>query len=1229
MSDITASLGMTLDSSGVVTGSNTARDAIAGLVTSAQQSFYGLSQIGNGLKQIGDSLTGLAENIVTSATNIQAAQERVTTQIYNFNASQSQNAATNDAMASSAVNLAKQLAVPIPKLQELEAQVASFGIHAKSDIEGVSTIITQLAYDTNTSATQIAAPFNRTAELFNINATQSQGLANAIRSLSTQITGGADAFLLQIDRTAGLAQSLGLTTNQSIAFAAEVADLDGRVRGAGQTFQIFGKQVFDAVQQGGERLTALASLSHESTDAFKQDWATDRYGAIQKVLEGFAQIPAAERQTVEANLGITGQQAQAFDLLATAATRPGKSLQDFAQIAQQAFSNSSQLATVYAGYLGTTAAKEVQLKDEIQKFSDFIGKDVLPIVNSFLGAITQVIDAVQSIPGGAVFLEIGVVLAALVGTLATVGGAILLIGTRVLIAKAAWDTYQISLIRASSAQAAVAQEIVAGDAQIASAQESMSEAIISSNAAVSESFLVAEESTSLFYARLGLTAEHSAYIAASQAVVVANQEIAASDQEVIIADQELVTANQEVEASSIGLAGAMSTAVPVIGAVIILFENFVQGAAKAKSAIDAFANSVAQKEGNSSLADLNAQIDQLQTKMKNLKAPGPGIVDDLAGPIYSIIDSNHKLSASQNEVNKKIQDLRIEISNVTKVAADFGITFDAALKLAASSGITNLTGSLQDIERRIREAQTSASSSLAPGGNIDTQKTQKEIDAQSQALINYEKELHTVQDSTLSVANAQTTLATALRDVANEGAKAADAQRKIQEAQIAVQTSAITVLQDQIKVQFAAQDQAFALMDAERALADAKQRVVDNTNNVAKAEKALQDLNSIDYEIQYAQAINSVADAQLKLRNEQASAASAAYNLRYIQQEGGSPADIAKAQRDLADANQKVTDTTTNLAAAQNKVDSLPADHAQQLADATLALANARNQASVNTENFAKAEEALQKQQILSANNVDIRSATLALQDARLKEKDATYGVLQAEENLKKVQDGSTERALASATMALTNALWAQAEARTKATVDFDAMKGHIDNAQQQAHILAQNLIDVGWAGHNMQLVAAGNDIMNNLNTPLLQAGWSAEMLALGLQNVYATAGAAQGAINSGNNYAAQAQAAYNKAHGYARGGIISQDEFAMLHAPEVVIPLNDMSTAMSLLQQTGLINMITASVPQGSLTPSSNNYISNSTRQGSTYQLTAITSADPREIVDAFMWNEDVSLRS
>lgn len=1223
MSDLTAQLGMTLDTSGVTTGSNQARSSFDSLVQAAQASFYGLSQVGVGLKQVGDSLLGVASSIVNTATDIQAAQEKVTTQIYNFNASASQNAAVNQQMANAAVELAGKLAQPIGNIQALEAQIASFGIHGQQDIQTVATTITELATDTNTAATQIAAPFNRTAELFGINATQATGLANAIRALSVNITGGADAFLLQIDRTAGLGQSLGLTTVQSLAFAAEVADVDGRVRGAGQTFQIFGKQVFDAVQAGGDKLNQLASLSGETTDQFKQQWQTDRLGAIQAVLAGFAQVPIAERQTIEANIGITGQQAQAFDILAQAAARPGKSLQDFATTAQQAFGNSGQLATVYAGYLGTTAAKEVQMRVEIQHFAELIGQNILPLLNTFLGFVTDIVKAVESIPGGAQFLAIGVALEFVAGIIAVVLGTLVTLATRILIVKGAWDQWQLSMVEGANAQATATANFATAmeetDAAIIAAQEQMTAAIESSNAAVVESFTVAEASVSSFYAKLGLSSEYDAYIAASRNVVIANKAVVTSDEEIVVA-------NQQVAASAENAGAGMATAIPVIGLFITAGLSIKRSYDQAKTSIDQFASSLSQTKGNSSVADLNAQIDALQQKLKSVSDPNSGglfNLKELEG-VYGFVNGLVQAKSATDETKQKIADLQQELRNAAQVAQDFGITLEQAFALSTQTGV-GLQGTITDVERRLREAQANMSSGL--GGGTGNQQTQKITDAQTTALINYEKELHTVADSTNAVASAQANLATQMRNVADIAAQVADAQRKVAEAQIAVQTSNITVLQDSLKVQFAAQDQAFALTDAENAVADARQREVDNTNAVVKAQKALQDLNGPDYMIQYQQAINAVADASISLTDEQKKAGDAQWYLNYLLQEGASARDIQDARDALAAANQKVTDTTTNLAAAQDKVASMPTDHTQQVADATNALANARTAASRDTEALAKAEEALQKQQILNANNVDIRSATLALEDAQYKQKDATYAVITAEENLNKIQDGSSQNALRSAITGVTNALWSQAEALTKLQVDQDAMNGKTDDAATQAQILANNLIKVGQAAGNMDLVNAGNDILNHLVVPVQQAITSWQQLAqisgetlLGLQNDLGRAAA--------HGYAPPSYAGL--VPGYKGGGIINKDQLAVLHAPEVVIPMNDMGAAMGLLQQSGLLDMITGYIPQTAMIAGSYSYsTSNSSRGGDTLQLTAITTADPMEIVDSFFWGQAVRSRS
>lgn len=1225
MSDLTAQLGFTIDASGAITGANSARDAFSGMVVAAEAAFYGLSQAAAVLQQVGGALTDFGTNIINTAATVQAAQTQVTTQIYNFNETAAQNAATTQQMGNAAIDLAVKLAQPVGSIQSLEAQIASFGDHSPADIQKITATVQELATDTNSSADQIAGPFNRTAILFNQNAAQADGLANAIRALSTNITGGADAFLLQIDRTAGLGQSLGLTTDQALAFAAEIADVDGRIRGAGQTFQIFGTQVFNAVQTGGDKLIELASLSHTTTAQFQQEWQTDRLGAIQAVLNGFAQLDPLERETAEHNLGITGQQTQAFDILADAVTRPGKSLQDFSNIAQQAFGNSSQLTQVYQAYLDTTNAKQKQLTAEVEKLANSIGQDILPVANEFFKVLGDILNIIEQIPGGTTFLAIAAALAIVAGTTLTFGAALILIVTRLLAAKAGLDAYIASVEGAEAEHIKFTSVMTSADTEIEAASSSMAEALIASNEAIVASELATTQATRAFYEELGLSEAFNAYAVASGNVVRANLE--ASQSEAALTTETEVTTGALIEQSTAAstLSGVLGAAVPILGALAFGFISFEQDVAKAKTSMDSFAQSVANQQGSTSLADINAQISTLQDKLNNLKLPSPSI-GDFFSHFFAPGTDEAVFQKQQDDLKSHIQDLEAEISNATKLSQDFGITIDQAFTLASQNGV-QLTGNIADIERRLKEAQNSNT----PSTNTASQTTAAATDTATNAFVKYEKELNTANDATNAVANAQVNLATQLEAVAEQAEQTADAQRKVAEAQIAQQTSAITVLQDQIKVQFAAQDQALALADAQSAVAQAEQRQVDNINAVTKAQQALQDLNGPDYETQYQQAINSVSDAQLSLVDANQKAADAQWYLNYLIQEGASPRDISDAQLALADANQKVTDTTTSLSAAQEKVQELPTDHAQQVADATNALANAQLQAQSNTEALTKAQENLTQQEILAANNVGPRTATLALADAKLREQDATYAVITAQENLDKIQNGSAQNALRSAVDSLNNSLYSEAEALTQQQIDLDASNGQTDTASQQAAILAQNLINVGNAVGNMGLVQAGNNILTYLNSPIQTVISSLEQLGVAASQASAAAqlvtqlgistGAAAGITND-----------FGTIRSHAGGGLITQNELAVLHAPEVVLPLNDINASMALLQQSGLINSIIARVPASTISAGAFAFTApgaTNNRGGDTFNLTAITTADPSQIVDKWFWGQAIRSRS
>lgn len=1224
MSDLGTGVGhITIDSSGAVTGANAARDALGGMVASATQNFYGLQQVGQMLNQIGDSLTNVATSAISTASTMETAGQRLTTQIYDTSASQKDNVAAGKAMAGQMQDLAISLEQPTKAVESLAAVVAGLGFRG-DDVKKVTTNLTQLASDTGTNAEAIAAPMGRLIDQFHLTADQSANLGSAIYALSTHVNGGAQAMILMQQRSSELASAIGLSVPQTLAINAAMTDLDGRTRGAAQTMSQFAITIPGIIEKGGAPMKALATLAGETGAAFKQQFQTDAFGAIQAVLTGLNNLNSSGQNIIPvlADMGIKGQQpVSALLALASAstnATGQGKSLTDYLRIATQGFGDAGLAGQVYGTRQDTAAAASIKLHDEIGKLQNKMGQELLPVYKIFLTVADDVVKTLTSTPGALLGIAGGVAL--VLGPVASLVGWFVQLGNQVLFAIR-------NLSRMAESMAPVAEEAPA----VATGIEEVGAAAATAGPEV---------------AQLALDFE-----AAGAAILQLELPMAGLGNTLTTVGGEAAVAGAEVGAS--GLAGGLGALAGFLGPVAIGLAALTYGmqqtkteANSAKQATSDFMKEIQQKEGTTSVDGLNKQLDDLNAKIKTVQQTAKGGGDSFLGIDFTMPKSFGDFAAevvgaktptqktATNEA-KDLQDqvngIKTQLSNAAAIAHDFGISVQAAMDMAAKAGI-NLSGNLTDIHNKLNALQTANTTSGKSLG-LDGGPT----DAQVTAIVALADDQFKVATSADSAANSEANYAAQLRNVADQSLKVSEAQLKIKEAQLGVEQATIAVIQAQETNRFAAQDQARALYDAQNAVVNAQRQIADNTNAVARAQYNLQELNGPDYWISYQQAINSVADTQLRLNDDTQKAADAQWYLNYLLQEGASARDIQDARSALADANQKVTDTTTNLQSAEQKVSDLPTQHALALGDAQKALDNANRQVQTSTDALAVSEENLAKQQDITANNLTVRTAKDALTAANFHLQGATYAVRDAELALQKLEDGSVERALTTAKDAVSQSLYAEAAAIAKQKEDQDAANGITDSATQKAQYLAQALIDIGTkAGALGQpLVAAGQSILNNLRNPADEATQALQRMADVLGHTLPAAQAMAQLYQSGKLQGPVSPAEQGALTGLAHsalGNYFTRPAITWVaeNSPEVVLPTNDIDRSMALLQQSGLMSSISSYINNGASTTLPYSAITNNNSTGGhQFNLTAITSADPSEIVDQFFWEARVTSRS
>jgi len=1241
MSDILSNMKavITLDASGMSVGAQQAQGVLQGLVTVAQSSFYGLNQVGIGLKQVGDALLGVVGGFASAAEAYQTAAAQISAITYDNTKSLQQNVAAGSAQESQIRDTAVALKQPITAFNDLNTTVATFGYRGK-DITTVSTAIQELATTSGASASSVAVPFSRLADLFGVTADKSLNLASAVKAAAVETVGGTAAFLTMADRGGALGQSIGLSVTQTLALTAVMANLDGRVRGMAGTFQLFTVGFVDAMAQGGTKLKDIAAISGQTGEQFKAAFQADPGGTLTAWLANLEKAKQSGQNIIPVLTDIgakSGQTATGILDLAQAQTASavnGKTYTDTLTGINKAYGDSTTLTNSYKAATDTVAGAIVSFKDKLVQLETSFGESgLLPILKvgyTVLGALADIFKMLPE-PMKAVI----VVLTLLMGVLTMIGGVVLLFGVRALQMISALQ----AMYAAHQRTTVAAQEHALSIDEVTIAMEALERATANLAAAQAAED---EALTKVSTGAMGDTEAMDALALATANVRTATEALAVAEEGVVVALVDTDSALIATDGAVVTTTGLIGTLTTVLGVVAIAFFVWEQAQAharaeteKATKAAKDFADQWAKQQPTGS-TDANSQaahateleLQKLQKELDTTQTTGAKLWDAFGVGTKDPQTHVKELRAEIANLQGQMDGYGTTTANANQIATDMGISVQAVFDLAAKKGVV-LSGVLADVKTALGDTKTAASGS----GTIGP--TQADLDATNKAVQDYAKELVIVGEDTNRVADATISYNAALQTQADLAQKVVEATLAVTVARNTATEAGLSEKIAQFDADHAAEDQARALVTAQNAVADAQIKIETDTEAVATAQAALQKLNGIDYWISLQQAINAVADAQISLRDAQTKSADAVWQLNKVVEEGGSPADIAKAQLDLATAQQKVTDVTTNQAAAQQKVNNMPADHARQVAAANDALEASQITLTRSGEALAAVQEALARQQLISADNIGVIKAHDALVTAKDNVLKADNGIIDAERTLAKLQDGSAQRAASAAHLALTQALYQEAEAQTRVQVDLDASKGIIDGVGQKALILAHHLIDIGTAGHNPDLVTAGHFIINNVAGPLSVANAQAVILKQSLWDINTATLNANKAAQLGLSAGQMGIGQTGSVKGFGGGGIVTVDTPAMLHAPEVVIPLDNPALAMQWLSSSGLLNQFSslpaAARPAGAaeITQLATSTVNNANGGAQNNYLTAITTADPREIVDQFMWQHAVSVRS
>jgi TP901 family phage tail tape measure protein len=1252
-----------IDASGVDQGVNQASNALDRLTNISRNSYFGLRNIGVAFEAVGDAAVagiGLAVDASVKWEQSLAQVDRTNSQVTN-------GVITNGAALNTLHDQLQAIVALTPTSPTVVGQIATeagqLGIHT-ADVANFTKVVVDLVATTGAAPDAAAQGLARIATLTGTTGAQYEALGSTIEEVQRKSGASISQIVDNTTRLAGIGTSFKLTQGDIAGIGGALAALgiQGRI-GITAVSQAF-STMDDAVQNGGAHLANFASVSGVSVDRFKQMFQEDAAGALQVFVQGLANAIAQGKDItpILESVGLTQQGVtRTLRQLAVAqadGAGTAQSLTAEIEKANAAFGQGNALSREAARLYGTTSNQLKILHNDVTIAALSFGALFMPALKLTATVLQSVALGLASLPGPA--RGVLAVVAALAAGIGVVGGAILLVLPRFLIAR---DTL-IQLAAATSAQAgaqgrsaattaasagpmatliALTQELVATQLVLLGEYETLPEALAAVNAATAEAAVTA-----------GVVAAANIGEAASMGIL----EAAA------------ITLQ-----AALGPIGLISLAVGVVVTGLIALLGHLGQAHK-----DAAKEALAHAQADQTLADiLSGEADKVD------KATNAWILHKLAtdGSLASL----EKMGISTQDLVDLVKGT-LPQNRITAITAELEASAKAGdenAKKAVKSllDLTTTYATTVSSEQALAQArkdgtiaaddETTAADNV---GNANLTAAQK-ADKAAQASQNYASDLLAEKQAANQVEDAQVALSKASDDLANKATILGEAEDKVAASQTNELVAADKLAEAQRTLARARADAQKDLDNAVRKEVEDQLSVEQATINVAKAQKALGDLHSADTANKLTDATNALKDAQLGLVSVQQSAADAQWYLTYLQGEGASKRDIQDAQNALAEANQKVADQTGKIADSQEALDKLtdPVKRAQDQTDAELALEQAENSLADAQANLAAQQQVVADKRADVVNDTAYHDALLAEETAEGNVKQAHLDTTTALQNLHAIQDGSIERAFATAQLNIEGALIQQAKAITDTQRDHEAMQGTFWTSQQYANALGGELITLGQHASGpvrTDLINMGTAVQNTAtnfhdlgdkaggaNTQLSNVGPSSAAAISGLANANAAINhhaslwdglkkSIGDAVGSLGDYVSgflhmpsTLQDAWKTISNplglqHAEGGLFTQPHVGMVaeDGPELILPLTNLARTQQLLAASGVLDMLSASSSAAPL-PSVSGGVAGITQidQSKTVHegdLNVQTIAqDPEEIMREWSWERRLRTRS
>lgn len=349
-------------------------------------------------------------------------------------------------------DMSERIPTSVNELNRIGEAAGALGIH-KGSVLGFTRVIADLGETTNLVGEEGADQLARLANITEMPQQKFDRLGSTVVDLGNKLAATEAEIVHMGLRIAGAGHQIGLTEAEILGFAGALTSVGIEAQAGGTAISRVMIEIANEVANGGDRLEMFAEVAGMSADRFAQAFRDDGAAAVITFVEGLRRMSDEGGNVFGVLEALELNEIRVRDALLRSAGA-GDLMRRSIQIGSRAWEENNALTAEAAKRYATTEAKIEIAHNRINDLAIDIGSVLLPAIGAGAGAVGDLADLVQDLPGP--LRTVGTGLVTVASGVGIVGGAAMLAIPRINQNRAA--------VAALGAQAVTTRSLLSGAA---------------------------------------------------------------------------------------------------------------------------------------------------------------------------------------------------------------------------------------------------------------------------------------------------------------------------------------------------------------------------------------------------------------------------------------------------------------------------------------------------------------------------------------------------------------------------------------------------------------------------------------------------------------------------------------------------------------------------------------------------------------------------------------------